>query len=140
MEVSKEKPLLEDKKALIVDDNEVDRNLAKIFLTKLWMSKENIQVAENGCNAVEMAQKEIFDLIIMDISMPGTDGIQATREIRAQNDRNDPKIIAYTADSSLSQSPYLTLMDGICIKATNLESFKKTITNIQWETAQVLSA
>jgi PAS domain S-box-containing protein len=69
-------------KILVVDDEELNRELIKIKL-----SDKNIKIveAENGRQAVEMAEKEKPDLIIMDLKMPEMDGYQALEKIRALN-------------------------------------------------------
>jgi CheY-like chemotaxis protein len=56
-------------------------------LIKIKLSDKNIKIveAENGRQAVEMAEKEKPDLIIMDLKMPEMDGYQALEKIRALN-------------------------------------------------------
>ncbi|MEO8936307.1 MAG: response regulator [Burkholderiaceae bacterium] len=65
-------------KILVVDDSATER----FFFTEL-LSKHGYQVvtAENGVDAVTMAQSEQPDLILMDVVMPGQNGFQVTRTI-----------------------------------------------------------
>ena len=67
---------------LIVEDNEVNLQLLQRFLTK--QKGDIIELARNGYEAVAAAQKalEPYDVIFMDISMPGIDGFETTRQIR----------------------------------------------------------
>ncbi len=66
-------------KLLIVDDEQKIRQL----ITKYAVFEGyEVAEAENGMQAIEMARKESFDLIIMDIMMPELDGFSASREIR----------------------------------------------------------
>jgi len=84
------------KKVLLVEDDEVSRNVIGIVLCKKGLQ---VQVAVNGQQAVEMANQQAFDLIIMDINMPYMDGYSAVGLIREQeklNNRQVP-IIAMTA-------------------------------------------
>lgn len=79
-------------RALIVDDNRINQVVTKRILEK---RKFICEVASNGFEAIEKLEQGKFDLILMDVNMPGMDGMQATREIRKFN-REIP-IIALTA-------------------------------------------
>lgn len=81
------------KRVLLVEDNALNQQLAKLVLGK-W--KIDISIAENGKVAVEMLEKENYDLILMDIQMPEMDGYAATAYIRATLQNKIP-IIAMTA-------------------------------------------
>lgn len=83
---------LEDKKVLIVDDNKINQIVTQKILEQHSMTHET---ANNGKEAVEMVQKELFDFILMDINMPVMNGIEASQKIR-EFDKKTP-IIALTA-------------------------------------------
>ncbi len=68
------------KRVLLVEDNEVNIVVASKFL-KYWQLQ--LDVARNGCEAVEKVQANSYDLVLMDLQMPEMDGFQATRCIRA---------------------------------------------------------
>jgi len=80
-------------KILIVDDAAFMRMMIKDILTK--NGYEVIGEAENGLRAIEKYRELIPDLVIMDITMPEVDGIQAVREIKKIN--SDAKIIMCSA-------------------------------------------
>ncbi|MEB3347311.1 ATP-binding protein [Aquimarina gracilis] len=84
-------------KILLAEDNKINQLVTKKLLNKIGC---DCVIAENGSEAIDMAKKEKFDLILMDINMPILDGMQATLEIR-KFDTEIP-IIALTA-SELSE-------------------------------------
>ncbi len=64
---------------LIAEDNEVNRELAQEILEFLGFV---VYAAENGEEALQIALRQTFDLILMDCQMPLVDGFEATRRIR----------------------------------------------------------
>lgn len=83
------------KKVLIVDDDPTGRKLCRLQLTKLGF---DTTTAENGAEAVGLCETQKFDVILMDVQMPGMDGFSATRAIRKQEKTRTP-IIALTANA-----------------------------------------
>jgi len=79
-------------RVLVVEDNEMNRSLLKHLLTG-W--KLSFDMANNGIAALEKLQTERFDLVLMDIQMPGMDGYTATQEIRMKLKLDTP-VIAMT--------------------------------------------
>ena len=81
------------KKVLIVDDAAFMRMMIKDMLTK--NGYEVAGEAENGARAIEKYKELLPDLVIMDITMPEVNGIEAVREIKKIN--KDEKIIMCSA-------------------------------------------
>ncbi|WP_062066002.1 response regulator [Cellvibrio sp. OA-2007] len=104
---------------LLVDDNLANLQLASELLRGL-----NTQVtqANNGKQAIDICNENEFDVIFMDIQMPGMDGMETTRHIRAleQGKRRTP-IIALTAHTITEQKAELLLagMDDCISKPVN---------------------
>ncbi len=89
---------LENVKILLVEDNKVNQMVAK---DNLEAYKVVVTIAENGKEALELLNKELFDLILMDMQMPILDGYQTMRAIRNNKDLvlNQIPIIALTANA-----------------------------------------
>lgn len=81
------------KKILIVEDVEFNRDLVVQLLEDDYM----ILTAADGESGVELAERERPDLILMDLSLPGVDGWEATRRIKANEALRNIPIIALTA-------------------------------------------
>lgn len=80
---------------LLVEDNRINRLIAREMLQN---SGHQVEEAHDGREGVRMAGMKQFDAILMDISMPELDGVQATRIIRSEDGPNrDTPIIALTA-------------------------------------------
>ncbi|UDF03321.1 response regulator [Asticcacaulis sp. AND118] len=84
----------ETKSVLIVDDHEVNRRIAGLFLQPLgWTAV----MAADGAQALDIAAHQRFDVILMDMVMPGLNGIQTTAALRDPDSLNgDTPVIAVT--------------------------------------------
>jgi PAS domain S-box-containing protein len=92
---------LNGSKVLVAEDNIMNQKYISSLLTK-W--EIDFVIASDGKKAVEQAQKQLFDLILMDIQMPNMDGYEATITIRNTNSLNQKTpIIALTASAMLDQ-------------------------------------
>ncbi|MCG9970850.1 hybrid sensor histidine kinase/response regulator [Christiangramia crocea] len=112
--------IMEDKRILVVEDNKINQMITRKILEK---NKVICDVADNGTTAIEKVQNNHFDLILMDIHMPGISGIEATVEIRKFN--QDIPIIALTAvtlDDNLDEF-YLNGFNDIIPKPYKTEEF-----------------
>jgi len=73
----------EPKRVLIADDNPVSRSMLRLVL--LEEGYVAIGEATNGLQAIEMAQRLLPDIVCLDITMPGADGMEALAEIRRKS-------------------------------------------------------
>ena len=81
-------------RVLLVEDNPVNQQVACAFLDMMGLQ---VEVAENGREAVERVRQDGFDAVLMDLQMPELDGLGATRLIRAMPQHDRLPIIAMTA-------------------------------------------
>lgn len=79
---------------LLAEDNEMNQLVATRFL-KNWDIE--VDIANNGLEAVEKTKEKHFDLILMDLQMPEMDGFEAAKEIRKNHEYDNTPIIALTA-------------------------------------------
>jgi len=84
---------------LLAEDNPVNQKVALHMLSKPGYRAD---VAANGWEVLEALKRQVYDMILMDIQMPGLDGIETTRYIRQQwstEQAPPPRIVALTASA-----------------------------------------
>ncbi|WP_184807844.1 hybrid sensor histidine kinase/response regulator [Nitrospirillum iridis] len=112
---------------LVVEDNVTNQTIASVLLEKAGYQ---VQIVEDGAQAVRACLQARFDLILMDVQMPVMDGIEATRRIRAVDDRVPPvPIIAMTANAMTGmREDYLAAgMDDYVSKPFKADRFLDTV-------------
>ncbi|QEP42180.1 PAS domain S-box protein [Ectothiorhodospiraceae bacterium BW-2] len=101
---------LADRRVLLVEDNHINQLVATEQLKKMGVIE--LQLANNGQEAVERLKEQRFDLVLMDIQMPIMDGYEATRIIRQLLKLTDLPIVAMTANA-MTQDFKLTAAAGM---------------------------
>src|SRR6185437_10600827 len=82
---------------LLAEDNVVNQKLALRLLSQMGYRAD---VASNGVEAVESLQRQVYDIVLMDVQMPEMDGLAAARAICAKWRPNErPRIVAMTANA-----------------------------------------
>jgi two-component system cell cycle response regulator DivK len=81
-------------RVLIVDDNHMNVAIAQVVLLA---EKFEVETASDGLEAIRMVASFGPDLILMDIQMPGKDGLEVTRTLKADRATQHIRIVAFTA-------------------------------------------
>jgi CheY-like chemotaxis protein/nitrogen-specific signal transduction histidine kinase len=86
----------EPKRVLVVDDNEAARKVAAAYLKRGGYS---VTLACSGEEALDLASEFRFDLVLMDLQMPGMDGIDTTTQLRGVQGYERTPVVALTANA-----------------------------------------
>lgn len=119
--------VFENKKILIVEDNKINQ-----MITKKMVENKSIQceIIDNGEDAIELIRNQHFDLVLMDVHLPGINGTEATQKIREFN--KTLPIIALTA-ISLNENREMLLsfgMNDVVTKPFNPDNFYRSIAQL----------
>lgn len=126
-----------NKKVLIVEDNKINQMITKKMLENKEIACELI---DNGEDAIEMIRNNGFDLVLMDVHLPGINGTIATERIREFN--KSLPIIALTA-ISLNENREMLLsfgMNDVVTKPFNPDNFYKVIAQQLGELPEIKQA
>ena len=111
---------------LIVEDNEKNMKLARdILQAKGYQTVE----AETGEEGVKLAKERKPDLVLMDIQLPGINGIEAFKQIRADTKTKSIPVIALTASVTPTDRSQITAagFDAFISKPISLKEFVETV-------------
>ena len=122
------------RRILVVEDNELNREIAKGLLEDDGYLVETAEDGETSVVMIARSDKEYYDVVLMDIQMPGIDGYEAARSIRRLYDREHAEIpiIAMTAnafDEDMEKARSAG-MDGYIAKPVDPESIRKILGRI----------
>ncbi len=112
-------------KLLLVED---DKNQLKLYQQELSDEGYEIETAVDGQEALKAIEGDRPDLVVMDISMPGMDGIEALGKILGVD--NSIPVILNTAYANYRDNFLSWAADAYVIKSSDLEELKKTIVEV----------
>jgi signal transduction histidine kinase/DNA-binding response OmpR family regulator len=125
---------------LLAEDNSVNQRVGLLMLERLGYLAD---VAGNGAEALEALRRQPYDLVLMDIRMPGMDGLEATRRIRAEiPPERQPWIVAMTANVLFEQREACRAagMDDFVQKPVGQADLRAALTRCGKRAAPVLEA
>jgi signal transduction histidine kinase/CheY-like chemotaxis protein/streptogramin lyase len=124
-------PLAAHLRILLAEDNAVNQRLTTRLLERRGHS---VKVASTGRQALEMLEKDAFDLVLMDVQMPDMDGLQATAAIRAREHGagRHTRIVALTAHTMKGDRERCLEagMDGYLSKPVNADELIDAVEGI----------
>ena len=114
---------------LLVEDNEKNMKLARDLLA---YNGHTVYEATTGETAVATATKELPDLVLMDIQLPGIDGIEALRRIRADAKAASIPIVALTASVMANDRERFDRagFDAFIAKPIDVKKFNEQVTQL----------
>lgn len=114
-------------RVLVAEDNELNRKVLLAFLERLGYESD---VAVDGPEVLDRMAEASYDLILMDIRMPGLDGVEVTRQIRNLGDTiEQPHIIGVSASILASDRPVFAEagIDDCLMKPIRLKDLDEAI-------------
>ena len=117
-----------DKKIMVVEDSETNALLTTIYLKGAGIKEENIVVAVDWLEAVGKSQQELFDLIIMDVNLPGINWLETSKLIKSNPQTSDIPIVGYTAAYGFVDAE--KVFDDVIIRPIGKEAFWAKILEI----------
>jgi len=117
---------MQDKKILYIEDHPLNAEILRRIIKKIW--GQDIDIAETAEEGLSRLEETPYDLIYMDIHLPGITGLEATKLIKNDKTSPTPIIIAVTADASPSAQQEIKEAggDGFVAKPVDVEILKKT--------------
>ncbi len=116
---------MKEVRILLVDDEE---HIRLLFKEELEEEGYLIELASNGFEALDKLKASRFDLIVLDIKMPGMDGIQTLNEIKKLN--KDQRVILCSAYGEFKQDFSSWVSDAYVVKSADTTELKNTIKNV----------
>jgi two-component system cell cycle response regulator DivK len=117
---------MSEKTILIVEDSALNRRLVEAVLGPYGY---RLLAAEDGETGVALARKELPDMVLMDVLLPGMDGYEATRQLRADPVTSHLVIVALTASASNQEQEQALAAgcDGYIAKPIDTRAFPNQI-------------
>jgi two-component system, cell cycle response regulator DivK len=117
------------KRILIIEDNEKNMKLVRDILQAKGFETMEAVSAEEGLALVKLHR---FDLVLMDIQLPGMNGIEALECLRADEETNKIPVVAVTASVTIQDQSQITRagFDAFISKPISVKEFLETVNAI----------
>ena len=111
---------------LIIDDNAVNRRMAQVVFQKLGWEAETV---DSDAQALLHLAAHRYDLVLLDISMPGMNGLDVCQHIRADRAFRELRVIAYTAHAFLEEQQRFRAggFDDVLVKPINSRAVQELL-------------
>ncbi len=110
------------KKILVVDDEE---NIRELYRDELAEEGYQVELADNGLQALSKFESFRPDLVTLDVMMPGMDGIEVLRRIREKNP--SIPVLLLTAFGEFKQDFNTWASDAYIVKSADVSELKQTV-------------
>lgn len=117
------------RRILVADDNDINRTVTVKMLERLGYA---VDTASNGAEAVKLAARRLYPLILMDCRMPVVDGYEAVRRIRESEDDNERAVVIALTASAFAEDRQACIdagMDDYLSKPIEIETLDEKIRN-----------
>jgi CheY-like chemotaxis protein len=124
----KEEEMVDHKTVLVVDDAPLNR---KLIRTILAMRKIQVIEAEDAERALQLIRERRPDLVLMDLQLPGLNGLEATRVLKSNPDTSDIPVVMLSAGSLQEDDPEMREAGcaGLILKPFAAEEFLNTVSS-----------
>lgn len=114
------------KRVLIIEDDRFNRRLYRDLLESLTVT---IELAASATSGLEIAQAQPPDLVVMDIELPGMNGLEATQVLKADARTCAVPILIISAHAMIKQQTAARAAgaDGFLSKPLNIENFQEVV-------------
>ena len=113
---------------LLIED---DLNQRLLYQMELEDEEYSVVLASNGWEALQQAKKEHPDLVVLDLGMPGMDGIEVLGRMMGLNAKLP--VIIYSANESFKDNFMTWVADSYVVKSSNLDVLKEEIERVLLE-------
>ena len=115
---------LKGKKVLVVDDNFINLDVAVEALT---MAGADVDSTSEGAEAIEMVERNAYDLLLLDLFMPGVDGVDVGHAARTSGANKNTRMLIFTASDKADANRAMQDLNanGIVCKPVEIDDLLK---------------
>lgn len=114
--------------ALIIDDNFYNRD---IFRFALENADYTVTDAESGQDGLNLLEKEKYHLLVLDLQMPGMNGLEVLKQIRQDSHYQHMRVIVVTANGHLATQEVDKLTDHLMFKPIDVVGFSHFVSRLK---------